>query len=132
MLPPRHTFANTPCETTERMMSTRFLKNENPRVEVGVSTARATKFLQLAAAFAMTGFLAGCAGGGAGGPMAASLPMGQSCGSIRSELRRLDNRGVPSKVERLNAGRRLSPKNHKLAQRYKQLLDSYLAARCHV
>lgn len=77
--------------------------------------------------------LAGCAGGGGGsGPQARPLAYGQSCGGIRSELRRLDARGVPSKVERLNAGKRLSPKNHKLASRYKKLLNDYLGARCHV
>ncbi len=75
--------------------------------------------------------LAGCASGGGNGPGAASLPAGSSCGSIRSELRRLDNRGVPSKVERLNAGRRLSSKDRQLANRYNQLLNQYLGARCH-
>ncbi|MEL7048736.1 MAG: hypothetical protein AAFO75_07200 [Pseudomonadota bacterium] len=78
--------------------------------------------------------LAACAsgGGGGGGPVATPLAAGQSCGAIRSELRRLDNRGVPSKVERLNAGKSLSSKDRKLAQRYNSLLDSYLGARCHV
>jgi len=87
------------------------------------------------AAIALTGaLLAGCASGGGGGmgPIAQPLPMGQSCGSIRSELRKLDNRGVPSKVEALNAGRRLSQRDRALAKRYNYLLDSYLGARCHV
>ena len=75
---------------------------------------------------------AGAAGGAANGPYAKPLASGQSCGAIRSELRRLDARGVPSKVERLNAGKSLSAKNRKLAQRYNQLLNDYIGARCHV
>ncbi|MEO1207448.1 MAG: hypothetical protein AAFV45_14070 [Pseudomonadota bacterium] len=83
----------------------------------------------------MAVMLAACAsdgGGGGGGPYAKPLASGQSCGAIRSELRRLDNRGVPSKVERLNAGKSLSSKDRQLAQRYNKLLNDYLGARCHV
>ncbi|MEO1281828.1 MAG: hypothetical protein AAFV69_08845 [Pseudomonadota bacterium] len=84
-------------------------------------------------ALVLAGTLAACASGGAAnGPYAKPLASGQSCGAIRSELRRLDARGVPSKVERLNAGKSLSAKNRKLAQRYNQLLNDYLGARCHV
>lgn len=74
--------------------------------------------------------LAGCASdGGMGG---SSLPAGSSCSSIRAELRNLDNRGVPAKVEAVNAGRRVSAKDRELAKRYNQLLNQYLGARCHV
>ncbi len=98
-----------------------------------MSTTRATVYLQITASIFLAGLLAGCASDGYnGGPMAKPLPLGQSCGNIRSELRSLDNRGVPNKVEALNAGRRLSERDRSLAQRYNQLLDSYLAARCHV
>lgn len=84
--------------------------------------------LGLAAVIAATG-LAGC--GGNSGYGAKSLPYGSSCSSIRSELRRLDNRGVPAKVEAVNAGRRVSAKDRELASRYNTLLNQYLGARCH-
>lgn len=78
--------------------------------------------------------MAGCAsdGNGGGGQYAKPLPVGQSCGGIREELRRLDNRGVPDKVERLNSGQSMSAGDRQQAERYNQLLNSYLAARCHV
>jgi hypothetical protein len=75
--------------------------------------------------------LAGCAAN-EGSSGAASLPYGSSCGSIRAELRRLDDRGVPAKVEAVNAGRRVSAKDRELADRYNTLLNQYLGARCHV
>lgn len=89
---------------------------------------------RLAAAGIVACTVAACAsnGGGGGGQYAKPLPVGQSCGGIRDELRQLDNRGVPSKVERLNAGKSLSSKDRQLAERYNSLLNSYLAARCHV
>ncbi len=71
--------------------------------------------------------LAGCESG----PTGQALPYGASCGSIRAELRTLDNRGVPSKVEAVNAGRKVSAKDRQLADRYNQLLNQYLGARCH-
>lgn len=75
--------------------------------------------------------LGGCAGDGSAGPGAQSLPLGSSCGSIRAELRRMDNTGVPSKVEAVNAGRRVSDRDKQLANRYNELLNQYLGARCH-
>ncbi|KUO55229.1 MAG: hypothetical protein APF80_11575 [Alphaproteobacteria bacterium BRH_c36] len=75
--------------------------------------------------------LAGCAGDGASGPGAQPLPLGSSCQSIRAELRRLDNSGVPSKVEAVSAGRRVSDRDRQLANRYSELLNQYLGARCH-
>lgn len=87
------------------------------------------KFALIATLFAVTA-LSGCASDG-NGPSAASLPAGSSCGSIRSELRQMDNRGVPSKVEAVNSGRRVSSKDRELAKRYNTLLNQYLGARCH-
>ncbi|MEQ8825724.1 MAG: hypothetical protein RIC14_15265 [Filomicrobium sp.] len=89
----------------------------------------AIKVLAGCAGVAAMSVLAGCASDG--GPGATSLPMGSSCKSIRAELRRLDNRGVPSKVEAVNAGRRVSSKDRQLAARYNELLNQYLGARCH-
>lgn len=73
--------------------------------------------------------LAGCAAND--GPNGNPLPYGTSCGEIRNELRRLDARGVPSKVEAVNAGRNVSSKDRELANRYSSLLNQYLGARCH-
>lgn len=78
--------------------------------------------------------VAGCASEGNGNrdPGARPLPHGESCSSIRAELNRMDSRGVPSKVEAVNAGRRVSDKDRALAERYNTLLNQYLGARCHV
>ncbi|MEM1371079.1 MAG: hypothetical protein AAGG72_02505 [Pseudomonadota bacterium] len=85
-------------------------------------------------ALLLAGLLVGaCANNNRGvdGPRAKPLAQGQTCKGLRNELRNLDRRGVPDKVERMNAGRRLSAKDRQLAQRYNQLLDDYLGARCH-
>lgn len=74
--------------------------------------------------------LTGCAGGN-NGPSGQPLPLGASCQSIRAELRRMDNTGVPAKVERVNAGQRVSDRDRQLANRYNELLNQYLGARCH-
>jgi hypothetical protein len=78
--------------------------------------------------------LGGCAAQGAtyGDPGARALPAGQSCQSIRAELNRLDSRGVPSKVEAASRGQKLSPQSQAEADRYNELLNYYLGARCHV
>ena len=84
---------------------------------------------------ALAGMLAGCAekGGGANGdPGAKPLPPGQSCQSLRGELNKLDSRGVPAKVERATAGQKLSPGDKADVDRYNQMLNYYLGARCHV
>ncbi|MEQ1695578.1 MAG: hypothetical protein ABL901_07025 [Hyphomicrobiaceae bacterium] len=78
--------------------------------------------------------LAGCAGGGGssnGDPGAKSLPAGQSCQSIKSDLDRMVSSGVQSSVEAQSAGRKLSPNQKADADRYNQLLAYYLGARCH-
>jgi len=77
--------------------------------------------------------LAGCAEGGPGGdPGAIPLASGQSCGSLRQELDRLDRKGTQGKVEAATAGKRLSPDAMADVERYHSLLNQYLGARCHV
>lgn len=78
--------------------------------------------------------LAGCAneGGYDGDPGAAPLAAGQSCGSIRQELNRLDAKGTQSKVEASSQGKKLAPGAQQDVDRYNQLLNQYLGARCHV
>ena len=76
--------------------------------------------------------LAGCGGAAGGDPGAKSLPMGQSCQSIRSELNRLDSRGVPNLVEKASNGSKLSDAQRAEADNYNRLLGNYLGARCHV
>ena len=89
-----------------------------------------TTSLALACALA----LAGCAdgGGGIGGdPGARSLPAGQSCQSVRADLNRMDAQGAQSKVERATQGK-ADAATKAVADRYNQLLNQYLGARCHV
>lgn len=74
---------------------------------------------------------AGCAGEG-GDPGASSLPLGQSCSSLRTTLNRLLARGAQWKVEALSAGRKLSPADKADAENYNKALNQYLGARCHV
>lgn len=77
--------------------------------------------------------LAGCAGGPTGGdPGARALPPGTSCQSIRGELNKLDSRGVPSRVEAAQAGKKLSAQQQSEVDLYNKLLADYLGARCHV
>ena len=82
----------------------------------------------------LTGALQGCGGaaGGSGDPGARPLPPGQSCGSIRSELNRLDSQGVPAQVERASNGGNLSSGQRANVDKYNDLLNQYLGARCHV
>ena len=90
------------------------------------------RVLALAATLAV---LAGCAedGGGYGGdPGARPLAAGQSCGSIRQELNRLDSRGTQAKVEAATQGKKLPPAAQADVDRYNDLLNQYLGARCHV
>lgn len=79
--------------------------------------------------------LAGCAedGGGYGGdPGARPLAAGQTCGTIRQELNRLDSRGTQAKVEAATQGKKLPPAAQADVDRYNDLLNQYLGARCHV
>ena len=76
--------------------------------------------------------LQGCAGSAGGDPGAKSLPMGQSCQSIRGELNRLDSKGVQPLVERASNGGKLNPAQRADVDNYNQLLNQYLGSRCHV
>ena len=76
--------------------------------------------------------LAACESGGSGGgdPGARSLPAGKSCQSIRGELNQMDAQGAQSKVEAASRGKADSG-TRSVADRYNQLLNEYLGARCH-
>lgn len=79
--------------------------------------------------------LAGCSGGGTttgGDPGARSLPSGQSCQSVRSEMDKMLSRGVQPKVEAAQAGRKLAPAQQAEVDQYNRLLAQYLGARCHL
>lgn len=78
--------------------------------------------------------LAGCSqtGGGPSDPGATALPAGESCGSIREQLNKLDRKGAQSSVEAQNAGRKLSAGQKADADAYNRLLGQYLGSRCHV
>jgi hypothetical protein len=99
-------------------------------------STRTFRCAPVASAIAVAGVLAGCAGGGGGttggDPGAKSLPPGSSCQSVKVELDRLVNSGVQSSVEAQSAGRKLAPAQKAQADRYNQLLEQYLGARCHV
>ena len=75
--------------------------------------------------------LQGCASA-SGDPGAKSLPLGQSCQSVRGELNKLDARGVPAQVERASNGGKLTPAQRSDVDNYNQLLSQYLGSRCHV
>jgi hypothetical protein len=97
---------------------------------VARTMSRALKCLAAAAAVAA---LAGCAGdGNDGDPGAMPLASGQSCGTIRQELNRLDAKGAQSKVEAASQGKKLAPAAQAEVDRYNSLLNQYLGARCHV
>ena len=94
------------------------------------TVSRAIKVVAVAATVAA---LAGCASDGPDGdPGAMPLASGQSCGSIRQELNRLDSRGTPSKVEAASQGKKLPAAAQAEVDRYNSLLNQYLGARCHV
>ena len=79
--------------------------------------------------------LSGCASGnaaGGGDPGAIAMPAGSSCQSVRGELNRLDSKGTPSKVDAASRGAKLPPAQQAEVDRYNQLLNLYLGARCHV
>lgn len=95
---------------------------------------KTTSVLVAAVGLAAVG-LSGCASsqaGGGGDPGAMAMPAGQSCQSVRGELNRLDSKGTPSRVEAASRGARLSPQHQADVDRYNQLLNLYLGARCHV
>ena len=77
-------------------------------------------------------FMQGCATDNYGDPGARPLPVGESCDSIRHELNRMDSQGVPAQVERANSGGKLSASQRANVDKYNELLNDYLGARCHV
>jgi hypothetical protein len=82
---------------------------------------------------ALVAALSGCAGDDWGGdPGARPLAAGQTCGTIRQELNRLDAKGTQSKVEAATQGKKLPPAAQAEVDRYNDLLNQYLGARCHV
>lgn len=88
---------------------------------------------KILASVAAVAALAACANDGPDGdPGARTLAAGQSCGSIRSELDQLDRRGTQGKVEAASQGKKLAPKDKSDVDRYNDLLNLYLGARCHV
>jgi hypothetical protein len=79
--------------------------------------------------------LSGCASGnaaGGGDPGAIAMPSGSSCQTVRGELNRLDSKGTPAKVDAASRGAKLAPAQQAEVDRYNQLLNLYLGARCHV
>lgn len=79
--------------------------------------------------------LSGCAnegGNDSGDPGARPLAAGQTCQSVRAELNRLDAKGTQSKVEAASQGKKLPPAAQAEVDRYNELLNQYLGARCHV
>ena len=80
--------------------------------------------------------VSGCASDGGkssgGDPGAMAMPAGQSCQSVRAELNRLDAKGTRSNVEAVSRGSKLAPGAQSEVDRYNQLLNVYLGARCHV
>jgi|SRR5688572_8394159 hypothetical protein len=75
----------------------------------------------------------GCAsGGGGGGPTSKALANGETCSSVKSQLNKLDARGVPASVQAQAAGKKISAQQKADADLYNRLLNDYLGARCHV
>jgi hypothetical protein len=97
-----------------------------------VLIARARK---AAAASILVLACAGCAGANEnknGDPGPTALSAGETCQSIRANLTKLDNEGVPALIERQSAGKKLSDAQKAQADLYNKLLNQYLGARCHV
>jgi hypothetical protein len=78
--------------------------------------------------------LSACADNGPGNGDPGSIPLaaGQTCGTIRQELDKLDRKGTQAKVEAATAGKKLAPAAQADVDRYNLLLNQYLGARCHV
>lgn len=111
------------------------LYGKNSKLEGGVIQSSAGfNGLALALAASATLALGGCDGPPAtgGDPGAAALPAGETCGSIREQLNKLDRKGAQASVEAANAGRKLSASQRQDADDYNRLLGQYLGSRCHV
>jgi hypothetical protein len=103
-------------------------------VAAGGSTARSSGRLAVCALALMQALaLAGCANSTANGdPGPTALSGGETCESIRANLTKMDRQGVPTLVERQNAGKSMSAAQKGQADLYNKLLNEYLGARCHV
>jgi hypothetical protein len=99
-------------------------------VQVGMKTSASMVGVLLLTGVALSGCATGNAAGGDPGAMA--MPAGHSCQSVRGELNRLDSKGTPSRVEAASRGAKLAPAQQAEVDRYNQLLNMYLGARCHV
>ena len=77
--------------------------------------------------------LAGCAqeAKSGGDPGAKPLPAGMSCPGLKTEMDRLVGRGVQGMIESRQGGKKLSPAQNADADRYNELLNYYLGARCY-
>jgi hypothetical protein len=94
---------------------------------------RSKSLVGVLVAFALLGGCANEGGGSEGGdPGAKPLAAGQTCQSIRGELNKLDAKGAQSKVEAASQGKKLPPAQQAEVDRYNELLNQYLGARCHV
>jgi hypothetical protein len=100
-------------------------------VIVGLKTSVSKLAAVVLAGVALSGCASGNAAGG-GDPGAIAMPAGSSCQSVRGELNRLDSKGTPSKVDAASRGAKLPPAQQAEVDRYNQLLNLYLGARCHV
>lgn len=89
------------------------------------------KTLLVVTCFAVLGGCEGSAPTG-GDPGASALPPGETCGSIREKLNKLDRKGAQASVEAQNAGKKLSAGQKQDADDYNRLLGQYLGSRCHV
>jgi ABC-type phosphate transport system substrate-binding protein len=91
------------------------------------------RFALVIATIGTAAVLAGCEtpSSSGGDPGARPLPSGQSCQSLRAELNKMDSQGAQGKVERARSGK-VDPATQAVADRYNQLLNWYLGARCHV
>lgn len=97
------------------------------------ATVRGSAFRSAIFGVAATATLvAGCASGDSGGPTTKALANGETCGSVKSQLSKLDAKGVPASVQAQAAGKKISPAQKADADLYNRLLNDYLGARCHV
>lgn len=108
-------------------------ENERWRAEVSHSTAGRTSAKTLVV-ITLLAALGGCEGSSmpGGDPGASALPAGESCGSIREKLNKLDRKGAQGSVEAQNAGKKLSVSQKQDADDYNRYLGQYLGSRCHV
>jgi|SRR4051812_43087715 hypothetical protein len=91
-----------------------------------------SKGILIAGVLSLSVLAAGCASSSAGGdPGAMAMPAGQSCQSTRAELNKLDAKGIQSKFDACSA-KHCSPASQAEVDRYNNLLNQYLGARCHV